>query len=380
MAGARIAIEGLKLTAELAGGRQEIPALWLRERAVDEASRDVTTTQRLFNPHLLPDDLALTEVREERDGSEPALWLAFSDGYSGRFPLAWLLSELEPDDGLPAERPWDAGLQPLPTFDWAGLADERAFFACLEAYLTYGFAVLRGTPTERTSIEQIAARFGHIRDTNFGRLFEVYARPHSNDLAYRAIALGPHTDNPYREPVPGIQLLHCLVNETSGGLSTLVDSLAVCQTLQQEEPEGYALLGSVPVRFHWIDKEAEFVADRPVLRVDSLGRLTGLTYSPKLDYVPMLSESDTRAYQRARKRLAELLVDRRYELRFRLQPGELTMFDNNRVLHGRTGYDPSEGMRHLMGCYIDRDGPRSHYLVLRRRFRAAAASSPRAAE
>ena len=35
--------------------------------------------------------------------------------------------------------------------------------------------------------------------------------------------LAPHTDNPYRNPVPCIQLLHCIENEVSGGLSTLVD-------------------------------------------------------------------------------------------------------------------------------------------------------------
>ena len=43
------------------------------------------------------------------------------------------------------------------------------------------------------------------------------------------------------------------------------------------------------------------------------------------------------------------------------------MFDNCRLLHGRTGFDPSEGLRHLQGCYIDIDGPRSLWRVLRRR-------------
>lgn len=40
------------------------------------------------------------------------------------------------------------------------------------------------------------------------------------------------------------------------------------------------------------------------------------------------------------------------------------MFDNNRVLHGRTSFDPNEGLRHLQGCYIDHDGPRARYRVL----------------
>jgi gamma-butyrobetaine dioxygenase len=36
------------------------------------------------------------------------------------------------------------------------------------------------------------------------------------------------------------------------------------------------------------------------------------------------------------------------------------------VMHGRTGFDPNEGLRHLQGCYIDQDGPRTRYRVLSR--------------
>ena len=50
-----------------------------------------------------------------------------------------------------------------------------------------------------------------------------------------------------------------------------------------------------------------------------------------------------------------------------LEAGELVMMDNRRLLHGRSGFDPAEGQRHLQGCYIDIDGPRSLYRVLRRR-------------
>jgi gamma-butyrobetaine dioxygenase len=42
------------------------------------------------------------------------------------------------------------------------------------------------------------------------------------------------------------------------------------------------------------------------------------------------------------------------------------MFDNRRLLHGRTAFDTNEGERHLQGCYIDSDGPRSLYRVLNR--------------
>ena len=49
-------------------------------------------------------------------------------------------------------------------------------------------------------------------------------------LAYTSLGLSPHTDNPYRKPVPCIQLLHCIINEVSGGHSTLVDGFKVAKT------------------------------------------------------------------------------------------------------------------------------------------------------
>jgi gamma-butyrobetaine dioxygenase len=94
-------------------------------------------------------------------------------------------------------------------------------------------------------------------------------------------------------------------------------------------------------------------------------------YSPRLDYLPLLDADTTRRFQRARRRLSELFADARFELRFPLGAGELMMFNNSRVLHGRTAYDPNEGRRHLQGCYIDMDGPRSLYRTLSRRLRPA---------
>jgi len=100
--------------------------------------------------------------------------------------------------------------------------------------------------------------------------------------------------------------------------------------------------------------------------------MTGVHYSPRLDYLPVMGAETTRRFQRARRRLGELFADPAFELRFPLAAGELMMFDNSRVLHGRTSYDPSEGFRHLQGCYIDLDGPRSLYRTLSRDHRKAA--------
>ena len=49
---------------------------------------------------------------------------------------------------------------------------------------------------------KVASTFGFTRDTNFGAMFDVRSTPNAIDLAYTSIPLDPHTDNPYRSPVP----------------------------------------------------------------------------------------------------------------------------------------------------------------------------------
>jgi len=83
--------------------------------------------------------------------------------------------------------------------------------------------------------------------------------------------------------------------------------------------------------------------------------------------VPLLPPAQLAAYYRARRAFDQLLRSPQFEIRFLLDAGDLLMMDNRRLLHGRTGFDPAEGLRHLQGCYIDIDGPRSLYRVLRRR-------------
>lgn len=351
--------------------RVEIDPLWLREHCQDPDHRDPRTRQRLFNPHQLPIDIALTQAHWQ--GSD-TLWLEFSDGYRGGYDLSELLFDLFDfmgGDGCPPPEPWQTGDWDRPEmgfrFPWPSLDVPEGLRVCLDRFLRSGFVVVSDTETDPDSILTIARRFGHIRETNFGQLFEIYSRAGGNDLAYSTLSLDPHTDNPYREPVPGIQVLHCLINDAMGGLSTLVDGLAAAEALQQEDPEGFALLARIPVRFRFVDPDQDLLEWRPIIQLDPAGQIRGIHYSPRLDSLPHLpTRHESRRYHRARQRLGHLLTDPQFELRFKLASGDLLMFDNQRLLHGRTSFDPSTGHRHLQGCYIDHDGPRSRYRVLMR--------------
>jgi len=338
---------------------QAIPALWLREKTPDAESTDTATQQRLFDSHLIDPEIAL--VKLEKINSSSAR-LTFSDGHRATYTTSELLENVLDQDIFPSAESWNSNINVnLVKHNWAELDDDIKFQKSLFSFLKYGFIILSNVPNDPEQVLAVGSKFGYVKETNFGKYFEVYSKPTANDLAYRSVRLGPHTDNPYRDPVPGIQLLHCLVNETSGGLSTLVDSVSVVEKLKQEDFEGYALLKDTAVRFRFIDKGVELTARRPMISVDDSGKTLGVHYSPRLDSLPLLEDGEVKAFHRARKRLAELFNHEDYELKFRLGAGELMLFDNSRVLHGRTSYDPSEGHRHLQGCYIDFDGPRERF-------------------
>ncbi len=61
-----------------------------------------------------------------------------------------------------------------------------------------------------------------------------------------------------------------------------------------------------------------------------------------------------------------VIRDPALECRYRLGPGELLIFDNRHVLHGRAAFDPRTGGRHLQGCYLDKDQLLSRIRVLER--------------
>jgi len=371
---ARVRIGGPhELVLERADGTQErLHPLWLRERCRDAASIDLRTQQRLSDPSDFDPNLTLTVVSQPSPGT---FQLSFSDGHQATFSAADILEEAAlaaNSHDCPAPRLWDGALAELPRARWRADPGDAELASWLEAFLTLGFVIFEGVPAEPGMVLKVGTRFGFVRETNFGALFDVRSTPDASDLAYTSLALDPHTDNPYRTPVPGIQLLHCLVNETRGGLSTLVDGFAVAQALRAHEPEAFHILSSTPVRFRYIDTDTELTASAPPIELDVTGELKAIHFSPRLDFVPLFPRERLEAYYHARRLFDHRLRAADFEIRFLLKDGDLVMFDNCRLLHGRTGFDPAEGLRHLQGCYIDIDGPRSLYRVLRRRLARSA--------
>jgi gamma-butyrobetaine dioxygenase len=361
--------EGRGLAAQWPdGARIPIHPIWLRERSGAASEVDPGTGQRLYDPSDLPLDLA---VRAVKDLGRGRLRISFSDGHEAVFDATALAREIAlpaGDHDVPERTLWTGELTNLPWRSWEDQPSDETKFDWVTTFLKYGFILFKGVPSKDRSVTRVAKVFGHIRDTNFGDMFDVRSIPGANDLAYTALELSLHTDNPYRSPVPGVQLLHCLVNETSGGLSTLADGAAAAEALRASDPAAFEVLSRTPVRYRFQDRTTELVASATPIVLNAAGEVEGVHISSRLDFVSLMPPEALSEYYRARMIFDRMLKDRAFEIRFRLDDGDLVMFDNVRLLHGRTSFDPAEGLRHLQGCYIDIDGPRSLYRVLRRSF------------
>ncbi len=223
------AVEAEVLTLELAGGPARFHAIWLRDNARDDASRDVANDQRLFDVSELPEEVVIAAA-EVVDGN---LRVEFGpDGVVSTFEVHWL--EAHRYDGVERRSsgavPWLAsGLDPY-RLAWSRRDDPSARSATTAALVRDGLVIVhglaRGSDPTGPSIGDVAGIWGPIRETNYGEVFHVRAEADPVNLAFTPRALNVHTDNPYRRPVPGFQLLHCLVASEAGGVTVLVDGFS----------------------------------------------------------------------------------------------------------------------------------------------------------
>ena len=363
----KIEINDNKIYLNISKKKTEIHPIWLRERVNGNKYLDKQTDQRLFDPSFLENINIENALIKDN-----TLELTFNDGANSKYEINKLASEFSDSENLNntiKQKLWDSSLKKNPTYTFKdGFFESKEMFDLLKYFYEYGFVIVKKLPVKNNFIVKFANSVGSIRPTNFGEYFNVRSVPKPNDLAYTSLALSPHTDNPYRKPVPCIQLLHCIENEVSGGYSTLVDGFKVANHLKEENLEYFNILTKVKVKFKFTDKDVVLENKGELIELDENKNLKQVRFSTRLDYVPILEKNKLDLYYKARKKIASLYNSEKFRIEFKLAPGDLLMMDNHRLLHGRTVYDSNEGKRFLQGCYIDYDSTEGKLRHLKRKF------------
>ena len=363
----KIELTDNKVFFEKQGAKKEIHPFWLRERVNSENFLDQKTQQRLFDPTMLKNSSEISKVNI----SDKFLEVSFKDGAYAKLVIKNILKEFERDNELYFinKISWKSDFQNNNIYKFnKNFFEEKIMYESLLDFYKYGFVIFENVPTQDNFIVNFANSIGSIRRTNFGEFFNVKSKPNPNDLAYTSLPLAPHTDNPYRKPVPCIQLLHCIENEVGGGLSTLVDGLAVTEELKKEHPSFFQILTEIKVRFQFVDDNVVLEDWAEMIQLDENKRLKQVRFSPRLDFVPLMDKEKLELYYAARNKISEMYNSEKFRIEFKLKPGDLLMMDNYRLLHGRTEYNANEGNRFLQGCYIDYDSTEGKLKHLKRKF------------
>jgi gamma-butyrobetaine dioxygenase len=368
----RIAFTPELLTIEWANGAAtDFASIWLRDNL--RAHRDPHSGQRLIDVVDLP---AQPRIRSAStaDGTLRIDWE--NEAAPGSFDLEWLARHAADDAAERPERitsPWldGGGMQASRDFAWATFAELRNDPALRLDWLTRllqsGIACLSALPPTKNAILEAMSVVGRVCETNYGLVFDVRTVPQPENLAYSDLGLGLHTDNPYREPVPGFQALHALVvSQSSGGASLFADGFALSHHLRVIDPHAFDTLTQTPVPFLYRSKDADLYAERPFIQLSSRGQVTAVHYNSRSIAPLRACGPDAAGFYTAYRRFAELLRDPRYQLTCRLRDGDLVLFDNQRILHGRTAFSSATHARHLRGCYLTRDSVYSQAAILRR--------------
>lgn len=256
------------------------PAVWLYDNRPEH--RDQRTGQRLVDIIDLPNDPVISHA-ELRSDDVHIRWSG--ENAESSFSFEWLLAHCLCDQHASDARPESATWTReqacrLQWLDHAIVSDDNVSrLEWLRAIARDGLAFLQGVPARDGYVLELASVLGYITETNYGRLFDVRAVNDPNNLAYTPLGLGVHTDNPYRDPAPGYQILHCLEPSSEGGDSIFVDGFLVAHELQTGDPDAFRLLTTTPVPFAFRDSASDFHAERPMIQLSFRGEIEAVHYN-----------------------------------------------------------------------------------------------------
>lgn len=366
------------LKLDIKGENLKFPFVWLRENCQCEkcfhpSAKSRTIDWSNFNVNVISKDVV------NGDNTVQVTW---DDGHKSEYGLNWLKlrsfttehqKKYSETIYKPAKITWkgDQFDEICSKHDYnAILKTDKALYNWIQQLSIYGVALIKNTPDSDTAVDSIVEKIGFTRRTHYGIKFIVQHVTNTSNVAYLSNNLQMHIDLPYYEYCPGVNMLHCLVQtQSNGGENLLSDAHYVANYMKENHYEQYKLLKDTEVE--WSDLGVEdgnefFKLHRsPVIVLDKHGEITRINFSvpQRGSHFPGPIEFVQPWYE-AHGLFLEL--NHRFSAKFKTTPGDILVFDNIRLLHGRNAYeDASNNVRKLIGAYIDWDEIYSRYRCLK---------------
>ena len=327
--------------------------IWLRDHARDEDSWDYRSNQRkIFTAKLDPKLHIKKAILKDNGKSVDILWsdLKKPINYTSNFFLENSNKSQKINNNIYIWDKKDIG-EEIYT-DFQNTITNDGFKEFLEKLYKFGFVVIQNCKTEMSSVEKIANKIGYVRESIFGGLWSFESNNDMADSAYTQDELRPHTDSTYSNDAPGLQLLLCCHYEATGGESIMVDGFKIAEKIYKENKDLYTLLSEIEVTGQYIGDGVFLEAKRPIFKLNSNKELVQVSFNNYDRAAFRMDDEKTLKFYDAIREFDLIANNREYQWRHILKPGELLIFNNWRILHGRGSF---KGDRKMSGCYINKE-------------------------
>jgi gamma-butyrobetaine dioxygenase len=324
--------------------------------------------QKLIDTIEIPDDIGPSSWKLNEDRT--LLKICWNnDHHHSEYTWQWLRDNTVRGTGMERDEShflWDYTMNSrLPEKDFYSVEkSENDLMDWLSSIRKFGFGILHQVPVKTNFVLDFIRLFGFVRETNYGKVFDVRAEINPNNMAYTTAGISPHTDNPYRHPIPTLQVLHCLQSSTSGGDSILVDGFTIAKEIRKYYPSQFQQLTRIPLTYRFRDKSSWLENSAPVITRDLHREIKAIAYNNRSVCTFRLDEEEMDDYYEAYRTFGRMVADPKFQTRFKMEPGDLYIVNNERILHGRTAYENNQGERWLQGAYADIDALLSKLRIL----------------
>ncbi|KAI8069677.1 trimethyllysine dioxygenase [Gongronella butleri] len=356
-----------------------LPYFWLRDHCHCPECYHPVTRQRQVNTFAL--DRAIKPTSVTCEGGK--LRVSWPGGHASEYAYDWIATHGH-TGGATAQKKADPLAHPGPLRLWTGkdyaanprpaisyeevVNSKEGLAKWLDRLETDGIAFVEGAPTTVEATEKLARRLCFLRETHYAQgMWSFTADLAHADTAYTQLALGAHTDNTYFTEPSGLQMFHKLEFQGKGGDSLFVDGFEVAAQLKKQDPGAYEVLSTTLIPTHSAGDEQVLIVPSPrafpILNHDHAGDLFQVRYNnDDRSTLNHLTPKQLDQFYDALFEWHKLLTKPDNEYWDPLTPGRVVIFDNWRVLHGRSAFT---GHRRICGAYFPWDDYKSRARTVR---------------
>ena len=344
------------------GHRSLFHPMWLRHQCECDQCGSSLNGVRSIRIHHIPEDIIPTEF-SHTETEVNIVWPA--DSHRSSYHCHWLRNHCysETERSARKHQPllWDASIaESSPTADFEeARANPEVRLNLLQTVNNLGFCKITNAPTDASQSSQLIKLIGHQRQSHYGT-YKLASKKAVDNVGDTTDALDPHIDETYRLSHVGITIFQVLHPSSNGGDSTLVDGFEAVRRLRESSPDDFELLTKLPITSHRYDEANSgdrdprwYISKIPLIRLDSESNVCGVHFNERqIAPLDLPAEMIAPCY-RALRKIFNILYAPDLRLTFKLKAGEGLVFNNQRILHGRTAFTAEQPPRSVLTSSVD---------------------------